>query len=120
MKKTKIFIILLFISISIFLVSRFVLDTDYFWHIKAGEIMFNKGVLTHDVFSWFLIGKYWFSHEWLFEIYLYIFKLFFGNYHVILYSVFSVSLLMFILYIFNRDNFSKNIFYTLFYFLSIK
>ena len=117
MKKTKIFIILLFISISIFLVSRFVLDTDYFWHIKAGEIMFNKGVLTHDVFSWFLIGKYWFSHEWLFEIYLYIFKLFFGNYHVILYSVFSVSLLMFILYIFNRDNFSKNIFYTLFYFI---
>lgn len=115
MKKTRIFIILLFISISIFLVSRFTLDTDYFWHIKAGEYMFNNGVLTHDIFSWLLSGKYWMSHEWLFEIILYTLKLVFGNYHVIFYSFISISLLFFILYIFNKKGFSKNIFYTLFY-----
>ncbi|MBR3145908.1 MAG: hypothetical protein IKF47_01455 [Bacilli bacterium] len=117
MKKTRIFIILLLISISIFLVSRFVLDTDYFWHIKAGCEMFKNGVLTHDIFSWFVSGKYWMSHEWLFEIYLYIYKIIFGNYHTIAYVGTSIFLLVFILFIFNKDSFSKNIFYTLFFFV---
>ena len=101
MKKTRIFIILLLISISIFLVSRFVLDTDYFWHIKAGCEIFKNGVLTHDIFSWFVSGKYWMSHEWLFEIYLYIYKIIFGNYHTIAYVGTSIFLLVFILFIFN-------------------
>ena len=117
MKKTRIFIILLLISISIFLVSRFVLDTDYFWHIKAGCEMFKNEVLTHDIFSWFVSGKYWMSHEWLFEIYLYIYKIIFGNYHTIAYVGSSIFLLIFILFIFNKDSFSKNIFYTLFFFV---
>ena len=117
MKKTRIFVVILLISISIFLVSRFVLDTDYFWHIKAGEYMFKNGILTHDIFSWFISGKYWVSHEWLFEIVLYIFKLIFGNYHTIVYSISTVFLLIFILFIFNKEYFCKNIFYTLFYFV---
>ena len=86
MKKTKIFVILLLVSISIFLVSRFVLDTDYFWHIKAGCEMFKNGVLTHDIFSWFVLGKYWMSHEWLFEIIIYGFKVLFGKYHMLIYG----------------------------------
>ena len=86
MKKTRVFIFILLISISLFLSSQYVLETDYFWHIKAGEYMFNNGILTHDIFSWFMYGKYWMSHEWLFEIILYSFKLVFGNYHIIIYS----------------------------------
>ena len=79
--------------------------------------MFKNGVLTHDIFSWFVSGKYWMSHEWLFEIYLYIYKIIFGNYHTIAYVGTSIFLLVFILFIFNKDSFSKNIFYTLFFFV---
>lgn len=115
MKKTKIFIAVLIISIIVFLTSRYILDYDYFWHIKAGEYMFKNGVLTHDVFSWLVYGKYWMSHEWLFEIILYTFKLVFGNYHAILYIFISLILLFLILFALNREGYSKNIFYTLFY-----
>lgn len=117
MKKTRIFLIVLIISISIFLTSQYVLDTDYFWHIKAGKYMFNNGILTHDVFSWFMYGKYWVSHEWLFELILYSFKLIFGNYHIIMYSFVSISLLFLIIFSLNREGYSKNIFYTLFFLL---
>ena len=115
MKKTRIFIAILIVSIIVFLTSRYILDYDYFWHIKAGEYMFKNGVITHDVFSWFMYGKYWFSHEWLFEIILYTFKLVFGNYHVIIYIFISLILLFLILFALNREGYSKNIFYTLFY-----
>ena len=63
-------------------------ESDYFWHIKAGEYMFKNGILKKDVFSWFLKGKYWFSHEWLFEIILYLLNLVFGKFHIMDLSVF--------------------------------
>ena len=113
MKKNRIFLIVLFISISLFFTSQYILETDYFWHIKAGEYMFNNGILTHDVFSWFASGKYWMSHEWLFEIILYSLKLVFGNYHIMVYVFISLTLLFLILFSLNREGYSKNIFYTL-------
>ena len=64
------FSLLLFsISISLFLLLTMRVESDYFWHIKAGEYMFKNGILRKDVFSWILNGKYWMSHEWLFENY---------------------------------------------------
>lgn len=117
MKKNKVFILVSFICISIFLTSFFVLETDYFWHIKAGEYMFKNGPLTHDVFSWFTYGKYWMSHEWLFEVILYIFKLVFGNIHVIIYCFVAILSLFLILFFGNKDKLSKNIYYDLFYFM---
>ena len=113
MKKTRVFLLILLISISLLLASQYLLDTDYFWHIKAGEYMFNNGILTHDVFSWFMYGKYWMSHEWLFEIILYSLKLVFGDYHIIVYAFICLSLLFLILFSLNREGYSKNIFYTL-------
>lgn len=116
MNKNNIFVALLFICISIFLTSNYILDPDYFWHITAGEFMFKNGPLTYDIFSWFTYGKYWVSHEWLFEIVLYISKLMFGNLHVIVYSFVATSTLFLILFFSNKDKLSKNISYTLMYF----
>ena len=117
MKKNKlnIFLFLLFISVSIFLLIFFCKEPDYFWHIKAGEYMFKKGILTHDVFSWFLYGKYWMSHEWLFEIILYSFKSIFGSIHPVIYSFVCLSSLFSIFFFSNKKNITKNIPYTLLY-----
>lgn len=117
MKKNKLFIlfILLFISICLFLLIFYGIEPDYFWHIKAGEYMFKNGVLTHDVFSWVLNGKYWMSHEWLFEIIIYSFKLLFGKYHTIIYCFISLLSLLSIIFIHNRKNITKNVPYTLMY-----
>ena len=62
--------IVLILGLVVFMTSLFRVDPDYFWHIKAGEYMIHHGVLKKDIFSWFVTGKYWMSHEWLFEVFL--------------------------------------------------
>lgn len=69
----------------------------------------NKQILTKDVFSWFVSGKYWMSHEWLFEVIIYKLESLFGDFHVFIYAFFSILLLLFILFFTNRKNYLKNI-----------
>ena len=108
-KKNKLTIsfIFLLVSFSIFCLLFLVRDSDYFWHIKAGEYIFNSGVLRSDVFSWYLQGKYWMSHEWLFEFIIYLFKYLFGSYHMLIYGFICICLLLLILFFSNRKNYLK-------------
>ncbi len=119
MKKNRIFIlmILLIISFSLFIISYYSIDPDYLWHIKAGEVFFNDGIITKDMFSWIVNGKYWMCHEWLFEIIIYIFKIIFGKLHIFIYCFVFISLLLLSLFIMNKDNYLKNIVFTLIWFL---
>jgi hypothetical protein len=116
-KNNKLFISLIIFSISLclFLVCFFRVDSDYLWHISAGEYMFKNGILKQDVFSWYTYSKYWMSHEWLFEIIIYLLKIIFGKVHVLIYSfITSISLLL-ILICTNKKNFLKNILVTFIY-----
>ena len=107
--KSVIIFIFLTICMSLFLISFTILEGDYHWHIKAGEYMFKHGPLKHDIFSWYLSGKYWMSHEWLFEIILYVFKLVFGKYHLFIYGFICITSLLLILFFANKKNYLKNI-----------
>lgn len=108
---------ILIICYSLFLLNFFKIEPDYFWHIKAGEYMHKHGILQHDVFSWYTSGKYWMSHEWLFEIIIYFLKLLFGSYHVLVYSFTSIVFLLFSLYLPNKKDYLKNIPFTFIYLL---
>ena len=68
-KKTKFILLFYIVSICLVCLTSFSMEADYLWHIKAGEYMFKNGILRNDIFSWSMNGKYWMSHEWLFEIY---------------------------------------------------
>ncbi len=115
-KNRTLFSILLFIlGLSLFLLLTARLDPDYFWHIKAGEYMFNNGILKKDVFSWIVNGKYWMSHEWLFEVIIYGFKLLFGQVHMLIYVFICILTLLLIIFFGNRDDYLKNIPFTLFW-----
>ncbi len=109
-KKNKLSIcfILLIIGITFFINMFVFRDSDYFWHITAGEYMANHGILTHDVFSWSVVGKYWMSHEWLFELILYGFKVIFGNLHILIYSFISIISLLLILFFSRKKEYLKN------------
>ena len=119
MKRNRVLLFLLFISISIFLLTFFYLEPDYFWHIKAGEYMFKNSILTHDVFSWVVNGKYWMSHEWLFEIIIYSLKSIFGSIHPYIYLFICLGSLFSILFFTNKKNITKNIPFTLIYLMFI-
>ena len=112
LKKNKYIILFSLVLISLCLFSmRFVFyECDYFWHIKAGEYMVNNNtILTHDIFSWFVNGKYWFSHEWLFEIFLYNLLKIFGDFHIYIYCFLFFLILLFSIFIPNRKEYLKNI-----------
>ena len=115
--KTILVLCFLIISISLFLLLTMRPDTDYFWHIKAGEYMFKNGILRKDIFSWSLNGTYWMSHEWLFEVIIYVFKLLFGKFHLLIYGFICLVMLLMFLFLANRDNYLKNIPFTLFWLL---
>lgn len=107
--KTFLSFIFLLLSLSLFMLLFLVGESDYYWHIKAGEYIFNNGVLKKDVFSWYVQGKYWMSHEWLFEYFLYFLKYLFGSYHMIVYGFFCIVSLFSILFFSNRKGYMKNI-----------
>lgn len=98
---------------SLFLSSFFSIDSDYFWHIKAGKYMVNNNViLKYDVFSWICRGKYWMSHEWLFDIYIYLLSLI-SKYHFIIYCFINTLLLLLLQFFYNYKNYKRNIPFTL-------
>ncbi len=112
LKKNKLFALylILILCFSLFALVFFVYDSDYFWHIKAGEKMVkNFKVLTHDVFSWYIYGKYWMSHEWLFEILIYLLSVIFGKYHVYVYCFLAFLILQLSFFLFNKKSYLNNI-----------
>ena len=124
MKKNRLLIVMIIFSISISLLCLcfYQVDPDYLWHIKAGEYMFNNGLLKHDVFSWVMNGKYWMSHEWLFEYIIFSMKKIFGIYHTAIYCFVCITSLLLFIFMSNREDYMKNILFTLvwmFFFLII-
>lgn len=108
-KKTKFILLFYIVSICLVCLTSFSMEADYLWHIKAGEYMFKNGILRNDIFSWSMNGKYWMSHEWLFEIIVYFLKSVFGKAHMLIYCLSSVCLLMSILFFTNKKNIYKNL-----------
>ena len=102
------------ICFSLFMAMLFHKDSDYFWHVKAGEYMFNnKDILNFDIFSWFMNGKYWMSHEWAFDYLIYLLKYLFGSSHLFIYPFTCILGLLLILFFSNKNNFLKNIIFSL-------
>ena len=113
-KKNIIILILLF---SVAIISTLFTTTglDYYWHMTAGKYMFNNNtILTKDIFSWILYNKNWISHEWLFEVIIYSFKLLFGNLNIIIYCFINIFILLVIIF-FNNKNYKKNTLFTIFW-----
>ena len=108
--KLLILFILVLISFCLFSMIFVIYENDYFWHIKAGEYMVkHHTILTKDIFSWNLVGKYWFSHEWLFEIILYRFYKLFGNLHIYIYTFICFFILLISIFILHKKEYLKNI-----------
>jgi hypothetical protein len=51
--------------------ARGLVDSDYYWHITAGRLVAERGVMTTDPFSYTWAGQPWVMHEWLGELLIY-------------------------------------------------
>ena len=48
--------------------ARGLVDSDYYWHITAGRLVAERGILHTDPFSYTWGGRPWVMHEWLGEL----------------------------------------------------
>jgi hypothetical protein len=48
-----------------------VVDNDFWWHLRTGQLVINSGIPRHDPFSWSRGGAPWTAHEWLSEAIIY-------------------------------------------------
>jgi hypothetical protein len=71
-------------------------DPDMFWHIKNGEVMLNSGIPKVDIFSYW--GGKSVSHEWLFDIIIYIVHSISGFAGVKIFSAFFAMAGLFIIF----------------------
>jgi hypothetical protein len=89
---------------------------DYWWHLKVGEwIVTNKQIPTTGIFSWYATENNlsWFAHEWLCEVFFYLWsKLFGASIGGILYIFLTTTLLGTILYIQNPKGYLKNLMFS--------
>ena len=116
-KRDNTVFIILIISIAFGLMIFVRSDPDSLWHFAVGKYMVeNHQLLTHDVFSWYMVGKYWMSHEWLFEVILYLYYSIFSDKYLIVFCLLNVLVLLFILYFTNKEDINKNKIFSLFWF----
>lgn len=67
---------LILLMVLFFLSVREVTDPDFWWHLRAGQYIFETRSIPHtDIFSFTFDGREWVTHEWLSEVLIYfIFK----------------------------------------------
>lgn len=115
--KNKKYIILFLTFTFIIMCSIFLFNygNDFYWHLKTGEYIINNNKIPHTgIFSYYAISNNltWISHEWLFEVIIYLYQNLFSNYGASIYIIFSLIILSFLSWKLNQENFIKYPFYT--------
>ena len=86
----QLFFVLLFISLFL-MTLRPVVDPDFWWHLRTGQIIARSHVIPHtDPYSFTNNGKPWIAQEWLSELIMYgLYRL--GSYGLLI-LVFSLTI----------------------------
>ncbi len=67
------FVLLLMLLLVFIMAARTPVDSDLWWHLKAGEETWNSGrIVMQDSFSYTRLGAAWVNHSWLSQVGLYL------------------------------------------------
>jgi hypothetical protein len=70
---TRRLLFLILLLVLFILTTREVTDPDFWWHLKAGQYIFENAKIPHaDIFSFTFAGREWVTHEWLSEVLIYV------------------------------------------------
>jgi len=67
-KKHLLSIILFALGIAAFIRGIILLDPDFGWHLKTGELILQKGIPLTDPFSYTMASYHFIDHEWLSDV----------------------------------------------------
>ena len=72
-------LVFVLMSVVFVLAARPVSDPDFWWHLRAGKLIWETRAVPHaDIFSATLAGREWVAHEWLSEVLMYLVNQAFG------------------------------------------
>ena len=78
-QKRKFFRLIIF-TLILFMALRLPLDSDFWWHIRAGQLSIeNKTPVLHDLTSFTAFNSPWINHSWLSQIFYFFLFSIFGN-----------------------------------------
>ncbi len=102
----NLFLIILFCGI-FFLSLRPILDPDFWWHLRTGQIIDQtRSIPSADPFSFTAAAKQWVAHEWLSEFFIFkTFKL--GGYGLLILTFSAIITASFLFSYFRCPNGSK-------------
>ncbi len=61
------------IALSFLISFHTLIDTDIFWHLKTGQIIFETHrVPDQDIYSFTIAGKEWIDPQWIFQLIIYL------------------------------------------------
>jgi hypothetical protein len=65
-------LVFVLMSVVFVLAARPVTDPDFWWHLRAGRLVWETRAVPHaDIFSATFAGREWVAHEWLSEVVMY-------------------------------------------------
>lgn len=66
-------LVFVLMSVVFTLAARPVIDPDFWWHLRAGKLIWEARAVPHaDVFSATFAGREWVAHEWLSEVLMFL------------------------------------------------
>jgi hypothetical protein len=66
-------LVFVLMSVVFVLAARPISDPDFWWHLRAGKLIFETRAIPHaDIFSSIFAGREWVAHEWLSEVSMYL------------------------------------------------
>ena len=109
-QKRLFFNVVLFVLI-LFMAIRLPLDTDFWWHIRAGQLTIENGYpVLKDFTSFTVEGNQWVNHSWLAQVIFFLIYSFSGNLGMMIFVAFLATLSMLLVYLRLRSNVLVNAF----------
>lgn len=109
-QKRLFFNVVLFVLI-LFMAIRLPLDTDFWWHIHAGQLTIENGYpVLKDFTSFTVEGNQWVNHSWLAQVIFFLIYSFSGNLGMMIFVAFLATLSMLLVYLRLRSNVLVNAF----------
>ncbi|OJX41382.1 MAG: hypothetical protein BGO78_01220 [Chloroflexi bacterium 44-23] len=98
-KRTELFVGVVLFLLIFFAALRVPLDTDLFWHLKAGSVsLAQRAPLLQDQFSFTRFGSPWVNHSWLSEVIFYLIFHYFSHRGVMIFVAILATATMWLIY----------------------
>jgi hypothetical protein len=104
-KQKKLFFNLVIFLLIFFMAIRVPMDSDFWWHLRAGQLSLTNGSpILEDQTTFTVIKSPWVNHSWLSQIFYFFIQNYLGNIGIMVSVAIIATLSIFFVYIRLKSN----------------